>query len=191
MNYEDEYIQIQLNRFSDFRKEFMNDTKHDDILMVILKVHLYIEKEMMELTNIYFKHPKKLNDYSFKKRLDLLYALGVIEKELFDPIKTINEIRNQLSHRLDFEYTEDSYKKIYNSLSNDILKEFKLDLEVNRMLTKNLDYVDKTKILLACIWTSIKAEVLTSFISKRELAKAYEVQAINELIEYKKSKNIL
>lgn len=188
MNLEDEYIKVQLDKFSSYRKVFINETKHDDVLMVILKVHLYIEKELVELTNIYFKHPLKLNDYNFNSRLDILFALGVIEKELYDPIKSINHIRNRISHDLDFKFTEASYKKIYESLNKDILKEFKKDLEVHSWFDKNPNHVDKTKVMLFCIWTNLKAVVLTSFIHKKELAKEYEEQAINELIEFQQTK---
>jgi uncharacterized protein YutE (UPF0331/DUF86 family) len=186
-NLEDGYINVLLDKYSEYREEFLNETKHDDILMVILKVHLYIEKEMVELTNSYFKHPKKFNDYTFKSRLDLLFALGVIEKELYDPIKSINDIRNQISHNLDFKFSEVNYKKIYDSLSQNILMEFKKDLEIISKFNVKLDYVTKTKILLACIWTNLKAEVLTAFTRKKELAIEYQQQAIDELIEFKKN----
>ncbi|ALC91653.1 hypothetical protein AM500_19080 [Bacillus sp. FJAT-18017] len=188
MNIEEEFLKAQLEKFSEYRSEFIAETRHEDILMSILRVHMYIEKEMVELTKIYFKYPNKFNDYTFKSRLDLLYALGVIERELYDPIQSINNVRNKLSHNLDFKFTENIYKKIYDSLSKEILTEFKKDLEVYSWLNKNPNFIEKTKILLACIWTNIKASVLTSFINKRELAKELEMQALDDLIEFEKSR---
>ncbi|MRX56138.1 hypothetical protein GJU41_19455 [Bacillus idriensis] len=72
-------------------------------------------------------------------------------------------------------------------MSKDILKESKKDLEVHSWLNKNPNFVDKTKILLAGIWTSVKAEVLISIIRKKELANEYEEQINKELIEFKKN----
>jgi hypothetical protein len=43
------------------------------------------------------------------------------------------------------------------------------------------------KLMLSGIWTRIKAEVLISFISKRELAAKYIEEANNQLIEFKKN----
>jgi hypothetical protein len=184
---EDEFLKAQLNKYSIYRKEFVTETKHEDILMVILRVHMYIEKEMVELTKIYFNHPSKLEKYTFKSRLDLLYALGVIEKELYDPIRVINDIRNKISHKLDFKFTDMTYKKLSDSLSKDILNEFKKDLESHSLFNKNPNCVDKMKLMLSGIWTRIKAEVLISFISKRELAAKYIEEANNQLIEFKKN----
>lgn len=183
MNREDELLKEQLDKYSIYRKRFIEETKHDDIHMVILRAHMYIEKEMVELTNTYFKHPNKLKDYGFKSRLDLLFALGVIDKELYDPIGKINKIRNDISHKLDFKFTEDKYKMLYNSLSNDILKEFKKDLDVESIFNKDTNFVEKTRVLLSGIWTDIKTEVLVSFKNKQILAKEYEEQANNELME--------
>ncbi len=190
MKIEDELLKVRLEEFSAYREEFIADTKHDDILMTILRVHMYIEKEMVELTNIYFKHPNVLKDLNFKSRLNLLFALGVIEKELNDPINVINKIRNDISHKLNYEFSEGDYEKIYNSLSKNILEEFKKDLNTANFIEGNLNYVEKTKLLLSTIWTSVKAEVLTSFIFKKELAKDYEEQAIKEVLEFKQSKSL-
>lgn len=177
---EDKYIELQLEKFSVFREKFIEDTKHDDILMVMLRAHLYIEKEMVKLTEIFFKHPNMLKNYKFASRLNLLYSLGIIEKEIYDPIKKINEIRNELSHRLGYTFTEKEYKKLFDSLSGHILQEFKKDI---KMIENNseYDYVYKTKMLVSCIWTSLKASVLTPVYTKYMLANEYKEQADEEL----------
>src|SRR5690625_1226863 len=142
MNIEDEYFKSQLDKFSVERKRFVEDTAQDDISMVILRAHMYVEKEMVELTNRFFKYPNKFGDrYSFANRLDLLYALGVIDKELYDPIKKINEIRNDISHKLEYKYTENEYEKLYRSLSKDILHEYRKDLDLARELSGKSGYI--------------------------------------------------
>lgn len=182
-----EYVNFLLSKFSEHKKDFLRDTKHDEILIVILKTHLFIEQEMKELTNIYFKNPAKLKNFMFKNRLDILFGLGVLPKELYDPIKVLNNIRNDLGHELSFVFSEESYKKLYDSLSNELLIEFKKDLQVVEFFNKDITHIEKMKILLACIWTSLKAIILTSFKYKQELAKEYEIQVYDELLEFKKN----
>lgn len=173
-----------LDEFSVQRKQFVKDVEHDDILMVILKTHLYIEKEMVELTDKFFKFPEKLSDYKFKARLNLLYSLGIIEKQLYEPISLINDIRNKFAHKLTYEFSEKDYKGLKDTLSKETLTEFKKDRELSSIFNKNMTYIDEAKILLTGIWVSLKSEVLLSFKVKQMLSLEYNEQYYDEIKKY-------
>lgn len=183
---EKEYLRSQLDVFNEERKNFIEETKYDDISMTILKTHLYIQKEMTELTNIFFKNANVFKeDYTFAHRLNLLYALGVIDKELYDPIRRLNSIRNKIGHNLNYTYSEKEYISMYDTLSNEILGEFKKDLKLYKSFSIELDHISKTKILLAGLWIAIKSKVLFSFVIKREIAHSYKIEALDKLTEFK------
>ncbi|KOR78362.1 hypothetical protein AM232_07730 [Bacillus sp. FJAT-21352] len=177
-------VKKKLDEFSVQRKQFVKDVEHDDILMVILKTHLYIEKEMIELTEEFFKFPTRLSDYKFKARLNLLYSLGIIEKQLYEPISSINDIRNKFAHNLTYEFTEKDYKRIKDTLSKEILTEFKKDKDFYSTFNKDMNYIDEAKVLLTNIWVSIKSDVLMSFKHKQMLASEYNKHYYDEIKKY-------
>ncbi|MGP4038323.1 MltR family transcriptional regulator [Gracilibacillus sp. D59] len=180
---ETEYVQAQLIKYSNERMEFLRKTEHEEILMVILRVHMYVEKELIEITNFFFKYHDKLNNYRFISRLNLLYALGVIEKELYDPISRLNQLRNDISHQLEYKFSEKEYQKLYQSLSGKILFEFK---KILKEKDRELDYISKTKELLSTIWTDVKASALTSCFTMERLGSDYIVKASEEIEKFLK-----
>ncbi|MGE7907519.1 hypothetical protein ACQKNS_24425 [Peribacillus sp. NPDC094092] len=177
-------VKKKLDEFSVQRKQFVKDVEHNDILMVILKTHLYIEKEMIELTEEFFKFPKKLSEYKFKARLNLLYSLGIIEKQLYEPISSINDIRNKFAHNLTYEFTKKDYKRIKDTLSKETLTEFKKDKDFYSTFNKDMTYIDEAKILLTNIWVSLKSDVLMSFKHKQMLASEYYEHYYDEIKKY-------
>lgn len=168
-------VEKKLEEFSAERRKFIEETKHDEILVVILKTHLYIEKELNELITQFFKNPQKLLNYKFKSKLDLLFALGVIEQELYDPIAKINDIRNDFGHKLNYTFSEGEYVKLHNTLSKEVLTEFKKDLDFHNFLWGKRTFLEETKILLAGIWSNLKSDVLFSYNIKNVLSLDYKI----------------
>ncbi|UOQ85701.1 hypothetical protein [Gracilibacillus salinarum] len=180
---ESDYLEAGLDEFLKEKQDFLNKTEHEEIQMVILRVHLYIEKEMIRLTEIFLKHPQKFKGLNFKSRLDLLYGVGVIDKEIYDPIDKINTIRNSISHGLNYEFNKEEYKKIYDSLSNDILKEYKKDLQY---FSKAISFSKKTRVLLLCVWVNLQSIVSTPYFTLLEIGSSYKILAYEEIEKYKK-----
>ncbi|GAB1528947.1 MULTISPECIES: hypothetical protein [Brevibacillus] len=90
--------------------EFTKDTDGKDFLQTILKGHLYIEQELNLLLGKYLKHPEHLdNRMNFSSKLNLVFALGVIESPEKVVIQRINELRNKYAHQVNFEIDQEYF----------------------------------------------------------------------------------
>ena len=60
-------------------KAFMKDTKSSEILIIILKSHLYIERELIKILTETIIEQKILKGTTFKQKLDLANSMGIID----------------------------------------------------------------------------------------------------------------
>src|SRR6266851_4917901 len=107
-------------------QQFSFDTdafgKHIDegggILNIVIRAHLYLEHVLITLLRETFQHPDAidLRRLSFPTKLDLCIALGLVSNELRQPISKINEMRNQVAHKLDFELTGEAKNALWLSI---------------------------------------------------------------------------
>lgn len=183
MRSESQYLKVQLEKLSTHRQEFIKQSAHDDILMVVVRADLYIEEELHTLMNLFLPHLRKTNlSFSYQNQVDFLFGLGVIDDELYQPVDIIHQIRNKLSKGSEF--AEETYERLFQSLSGNVLEEFQKDLEVVNELAVDIDFSHKTRILVAGIWTSLKTVVLTAYIKKKEIAARYQKEAEQEIMDF-------
>ena len=104
MEYVNELRKLKLNEDSKIhiqkRKEFINATKRDDTLAIVLKAHLYIEAELEELLRLGTKNYKALDLKYFKEKLNLCYGIGLIDRDLYTVLTKFNTIRNKYGHKV-------------------------------------------------------------------------------------------
>ena len=85
---------------------------HDDEVAITLKGHLLIEyliNKIIEQNNKTSQSKlEKSRNYTFAKKLQLVYSMGLIPDYLFDNINRINRLRNTLAHNLSFDLEKES-----------------------------------------------------------------------------------
>lgn len=78
-----EYVKITAKEFTESFEKFLTITKSEDILITVLRGHLYVDHELENLLSKYIINLDKLIKY-YKQKLDMALGLGIVKKELFD-----------------------------------------------------------------------------------------------------------
>jgi uncharacterized protein YutE (UPF0331/DUF86 family) len=77
----------------------------EDTILIVLRGHLIIEHDLVDICDRFFLQPNALPDrLNFDTRLRLVRALlgdDVFPKVVYDILKDLNRIRNKLAHNLD------------------------------------------------------------------------------------------
>jgi len=144
-----------LKKIEERKKEMIDEISSSDLLSATLKAHMYIERELNQLYEYFLGESKFFIDLKFASKLKLIHELNIIDKELFDVIKKLNDIRNKLAHELHFSKRSDIYKSLSDSLSNGINKDHKVEIKMKEIIYGSLSTENKYKILLAQIWIEV------------------------------------
>jgi hypothetical protein len=77
----------------------------EDTILIVLRGHLIIEHELVDICDRFIRQPDALPDrLNFDTRLRLVRALlgdDEFPKVVYDILKDLNRIRNELAHNLD------------------------------------------------------------------------------------------
>lgn len=122
MNLEQKLRMEQASECKIINRDFMKDTKSNEILIIILKSHLYIERELIKILTETIIDQKILKGTTFKQKLDLANSMGIIDG-FYGSLGKVNSIRNSYAHDLDFTIDE----KIFEDLLSTLPKEDKDD----------------------------------------------------------------
>ncbi|MDQ0496789.1 hypothetical protein [Paenibacillus brasilensis] len=96
----------------------MLETEGENYFQIILRAHLYIEFEMTEILKSKLMHPEERGDkLNFSVTLKVLLAVGAIPLELKGPINFLNRIRNKYAHELDFQFSEETFRKFVDTFT--------------------------------------------------------------------------
>lgn len=152
-----ENAKVKLEEFVEDINIFLEDTKGENPLQIILRGHLYIEHEIVSLLRLELKDPDFiLKGLMFENKLKLAVALGIMPKESFSVYKRLNEIRNKYAHQLEYELTEQdftNFTQLFRGGSLEISKESLLKKEEANIILKMRDAISllwaNTRILSA------------------------------------------
>jgi DNA-binding MltR family transcriptional regulator len=168
------------------KKKVLEEAQHEETIFAILRIHLYAEKELDSMIESMFNVPNLLKN--FGNKLKFLYDLKIIEKPLYDAVKKLNNVRNELAHNLNYGDSEDIYHNLKSGLSTEILKLHEIDVKMIELLHKEkLDDQIKTRILLANIWIQLKLSSTNILAKKFSFSKRLREEVITEVNEKSKS----
>lgn len=140
--------------FIELNKKFMKDTKSKEILIIILKGHLYIENEIIGMLTETIIDEKIINQSTFRQKLELAHSMGIIKNE-YGVFGKVNTIRNKYAHNIDYEFTEKDYEDLISTMPKVHKDEFLKDLEEckNIFYDKSIpEFNFKIQLLLNNIW---------------------------------------
>lgn len=111
-------------QFSFDYTKFDKDMRSGDIITIVLKAHLYLEHVLIQTLSDAFSNPEaiELRRMNFPAKLELCIALGLLPELWSKPVRTINEMRNTVAHRLEFQFDDSERLKLFNLLP-DFLQE--------------------------------------------------------------------
>lgn len=157
---------------------FYRDTEGEDFLQIILRGHLYIEHEIVEIIKLHFKksHIFLRDKPSFVTKLNLVCALDIIPEVNKGAYNQLNTIRNKYAHQLNYELKADSFNDFIKYFKKYELKNFKNDLE-----KEDIDLIDKMRSSISFLWS------YTRLLHKKEKIKIQK-ESIKELTGKTKQK---
>lgn len=132
---EEETLRI-IDEFEERLEKFNKDIDDQNIMYVLVKAHLYIEYELEEILRKYVKYSEHLNlsSMSFSQKENLVLALGIVPDSEKNSLHSINKIRNNFAHNLDYEFDE-------AILENNIIGQF--SLSTKKKYEENLNFYYK------------------------------------------------
>ena len=138
-------------------KKFMQDTKSDDILIIILKAHLYMERELIKTLTDTIIDEKVLKATTFRQKLDLAKSMGLLD-EHYGALGKVNSIRNSFAHSIEYKFDEKTYEDLLSTLpkidKDDFLTEYEMwrDMLYDKTIP---EFNFKLQLLLNNIWFAL------------------------------------
>jgi hypothetical protein len=116
--------------------KFLKDTAGEDTIGAVIRAHLYVESTLNQLIEECLVRPKAMNgvEVSFRFKVPLAAALGIIPEDFQPPLKQLNALRNKLAHRLDEEITDSDLDKLFQSFAQDDRDAMTGDKQLQNML---------------------------------------------------------
>lgn len=180
-DYEKELFKWDMEEFYKSRKQFMDETNHNDNLVIILRAHLYIEQELNNLIIKVMKNPKKLKARYYADKLDLAYSLGLIESPLYSSLVKLNKIRNAYAHTIGYEITEEDFDDLMAPFSKKHLEEYEKDLFVYAFEEGERTLQIKLRVLLSLLWADTRICVLHAFLKMKERIHHFDMHELDRL----------
>ncbi len=154
----DEIMKLEKAKESkQLNKKFMQDTKSDDILVIFLKAHLYMERELIKILTETIIDENILKSTTFRQKLDLANSMGLLDG-YYGVLGKINSIRNNFAHNIDYKFDEKVYDDLLSTLTkidkDDFLSEY--EMWKNMLYTKDIpEFNFKLQLLLSNIWFAL------------------------------------
>jgi hypothetical protein len=103
---------------------FKEHVADGDIINVVIRAHLYLEHVLIKSLEDAFAVPDAmdLRRLNFPSKLDLCIALGLLPSAWRPAAAKINEMRNQVAHKIDFQFGGETKRELWSTLP-DFLQE--------------------------------------------------------------------
>ena len=98
-------------------KDYIGNTK--DPVSAFLRVHLIIEKSLERIIRMHLQSPDTLlkdGRLNFSQKILLVGSFNILDKKVYNAIRHLNRIRNDLAHDIEYDLDKDSIEKLGNEL---------------------------------------------------------------------------
>jgi hypothetical protein len=86
--------------------EFRRHIKTEDPLGMVLRAHLFIERELTIIIEHLLPDPKPTRNWRYATRLDLVEAVEIFDHHMIQAYRPVGTLRNKAAHNLDQEIDE-------------------------------------------------------------------------------------
>lgn len=166
-------------------KKFMEDTKSSETLIIILKAHLYIERELTNMLTETIIDYKVIRTATFRQKLDLANSMGLIDV-YYGAISKVNSIRNCYAHNIEYSFGEKELEDLLSTLTKEDKNDFLNDYAKWRELLFDnsiSEFNFKTQLILNDIWFCMVTSRLTA---KKSMQLRLEEKELETLSQYDK-----
>lgn len=164
----------------DLSKFILDVEKKDDILIAIIKGHLLIENNLEDLLENYIERYSKLNIKYFSEKLNLCYALDLIDEYAYKLLKGINKIRNEYGHDLNFEFKKENLEKWESILSKEDKTLYQKLIEPY----EDSEIFNKVTCYLQCAFMKVYNRKITIHDIKRDKAIKWYNELLDDALKY-------
>lgn len=157
--------------------QFLEDTKGENVLQVVLRGHLYIERELTILLKKALENPGELvnNKTFYGHKLNIACAIGVLSIEDKKSYQIIGSIRNDYAHTWGFELKQHHLDRLVKSFEGR-LKERYENVIAKKMSSDDL--ISNLRNLVTLMWTHLcltgDLHLYISYLKQSQL-KEYEL----------------
>lgn len=184
MDVKEDLLKDRVEEIKKINIEFMMDTKSNEILVVILKAHLYIERELIKTLTETILDEKILKNTTFIQKLELAKSMGIID-DIYGPLKKVNSIRNGYAHNIGYEFDQKQFDDLISTLTKEDKDQFFEEYENWKKMIYQGDIPEfnfKTQLLLNAIWVSLFS---CRVCAKKAIEMRLKVKEIEAIIKYK------
>lgn len=157
MDIEEKILDERSKEIKKVNKRFMSDTKSSEILIVILKAHLYMERELIRALTETIIDKKILDNTTFVQKLELAKSMGIID-DIGGALKKVNSIRNGYAHQIDYVFDERIFEDLLSTLTKEDKDDFLSEYEYWKKWLYDGDIPEfnfRTQLLLNNSWFSL------------------------------------
>jgi hypothetical protein len=144
-------------------------------LEIIVKGHLFIEKEITQLLRINLKEPLEIikkSSPTFANKLELAVALGALTKDEKNSLKKLNKIRNNFAHESEYIFSGKDFDDLWSTLTSEHKDIFTNLYNTFKMNGYNVDTpVAKFQLALIALWTHLRSAVDIGFPHKKRMKR--------------------
>ena len=150
--------------FEDDLSLYRDLTREDDVGLV-LRGHLHIEHQLMEIARVVLPYGDRCNwgAFSYRTKVELAYACGLPD-DVRQTLLKLGTLRNDFAHKLGASITQQSALDLYNSLANKhqtILRDsYKDMMGVTQFSPSKLEPRDLVTLIFLNTHTATRAAVL-------------------------------
>lgn len=178
----------------EMNKAFMNDTKSSEILIIILKAHLYIERELTNMLTETIIDYKIISTSTFRQKLDLANSMGLVDG-YYGVLGKVNSIRNSYAHSVDYGIGEKEFEDIISTLTKEDKDDFLNEYQHWKTVLYDgsiPEFNFKIQLLLSNIWFATVTSRLTAKKAIELRLKEKEIETLSKYItsEEKECKGI-
>lgn len=159
MDLEDKLKMERAKESKKINKVFMKDTKSSEILIIILKAHLYIERELIKTLTETIIDEKILNGTTFRQKLDLANSMGLIDG-FYGALGKVNSIRNAYAHDIEYSFDEKIFEDLLSTLPKEDKDDFLSEYDTWKCFLYDGEIPEfnfKLQLLLSNIWFALVA----------------------------------
>jgi hypothetical protein len=103
-----------------FEGGFMEHLASDDLLGLVLRAHLWVERELEAIITALLPFPERLRRrWSFGHRLELVAALGILDEKDVPGYEDLDDLRNRLAHRFNYQLSEQDQEALLRKMRPD------------------------------------------------------------------------
>lgn len=138
------------------KEAFINSIASNEILVVILKGHLYIENTLYDILSEVLDIKCINSDMTFKQKLDLANSLGLLADEVYRPLNKFNGIRNHYMHNINYMFDKKEFDDFLSVFSKEYKQTYnKIEKQKEHIESGKKDFITKTIMLIYEMWSNL------------------------------------